>query len=261
MAFTRGSFINKVVRLCSIIFLGFILVSLLSSCATPAEKRLKRVEAVALLFRPLEANIQKTCKVQVELSGSTEEKYKKSFPEESDDISTAMTFSWSVYTQRCQLKGESEASSAWEKNHQVVVKAAFCTLLQGFAVESPFSGLSLLPADVASSGEWIQILSVQSRKPILELHEEKLSLKATSNSGQSYFADYELKQHFPRPLSVRLEAKDFQLSLSDFAFQTFNRGEVHSTFPRELEAFSIFTKDGQDLESKPYARVTVKECE
>lgn len=236
------------------------MVVVLTSCQTVSEKRMARVESVALKFRFQEGAVNKVCKVKVHLSAPTEEKYKLSFGGESG-FSEPLEFIWEVSGRRCQMRMAEASGDKWKKNHEVVVKAAFCTLVQGFVVESPFSGLSLLPADVQSDEEWTKILGVQSRKPVLEIHNQELKLKATSGQNRVFTANYDDGKSFPRIRDIKMEDKNFDLILSDFEFQDFSSGLASNTFIREIQSFSISTKDESGIEPSLYSIANVNDCE
>ncbi len=234
---------------------------ILLSCQS-AEKRAEReLEGKLISFAKLESRIEKRCLVETTLSAPTIAKYQQSYPDQAQAISTSKNFIWEIAGVRCEFRSVSDEENEWEKNHLKILKGAFCTLLMGFQIQSPMSGV-----------EWLKLEKTYQEgafvwsKPSPGLEQLKmtlspLSLWVLSEQGSEFEARYTEADSFPKIIEVKRQSSPSGLMVSGIKDQVFTEGRVEKVFPREIESLEISILDERFNEFQFYAQARILRCE
>lgn len=240
------------------IFFSFVF---LISCQSASKKAEIELEKTLIRFSALESRIEKTCLVETTLSGPMRARYQESYPDQSESISLSKNYLWEVSHRRCEFQSNSKDLPAWEENHLKILKGAFCTLLMGFQIQSPWEGVDWIQADrTYREGAWTW------KKPSPGIEELRwtfrpLKLRVTSEQGSEFTAEYLETSSFPRLLRMERRSSQSGLRLFPIEFQDFSNGDVSSVFPRELEKVDLSIQDASLTEFQYYGQARILRCE
>ena len=233
----------------------------LTSCQTASEKAQVNLDKTLIRFQALENRIEKSCLVATSLAAPTKARYQESYAKEGKEVRSEENFLWEISGSRCEVKPVTPSSAAWEENHHKIIKAAFCTLLMGFQMESPLKGVPWMDL----KKEWNEgVWSWMRPSPGIasaRLRLEPVELEVTSTQNTVFTARYVTEGAFPKLKSLKRESAGSGLELEALHFQDFSQGKVVSVFPRELEEFDLFIRDGAIQEFQLYGHVKIQRCE
>tara|TARA_Y100001935_G_scaffold253192_1_gene258750 strand:- start:2931 stop:3680 length:750 start_codon:yes stop_codon:yes gene_type:complete len=247
------------------VFFGFafVLFFLTLGCQSAEKKAEVELEKTLIRFSALESKIEKTCLVETKLSEPTQAKYESSFPEESETVRGSKNFIWKIRGNSCEVEPTGEIHQKWMGNHKKIIQSAFCTLLMGFQISSPFTGPNWLEAPreySKSEGNWTWKDPISGISQV-RLHLEPTVMSVSSEKGTQFVAQYGSQPGIPQLQSIYRESSGSGLMISALQFQNLKEGAVTSLFPREVEAFQILIKDSHFKEFQFYGQAQVLRCE
>lgn len=241
----------------------FVILISLMGCQSAEKKAEVELESTLSQFQSLESRLEKKCLVEVSLSSPTQAKYEQSYPEQATSISTSKTFIWTLSSpQTCDFKSVSDELTAWEENHLKILKGGFCTLLMGFQVMSPMSGVKWLELDrTYKDGVWTWIRPSQGVEDF-KVTLSPLKVQVTSERGVAFEGDYDQSRGpYPRLVQIQRQSPQSGLKISNIQFQSFAKGKVASISPRELDKMDLFILDERINEFQFYGTAKVLRCE
>lgn len=234
---------------------------LLCSCQTAQEKAQVQLEKTLIHFKSLESRLDKTCLVEVNLSGPTKAKYEQSYPEMASSISVSKNYLWDISGPSCRFKATDDEPSSWEENHLKILKGGFCTLLLGFQIQNPLFGVNWLEREKSfNEGVWHWSEPAKGVSH-LSLQMNPLKISVTSEKDTLFEGFYSQGKAFPKLDLIQRKSQSSGLKISAIKYQNFSLDSVKSVFPRELEKMDLFILDERLGEFQLYATAQILRCE
>lgn len=236
---------------------------LLVSCQTASEKAEVDLQKTLIHFSSLNSRVEKTCLIEVHLSAPTQAKYQQSYPDQFQEVSESQNLIWKISSRRCELQFTSDTDSGWKANHLQILNGAFCSLLMGFQVQSPFSGVEWLQLKKSFHEKNKTFLWTSPAPGIKEvqLGLDPVQLKVQSEKGTQFFGEYTLASSFPHLSFIQRESGSSGLRVNATQFQELSKGQIQTVFPRELEKIDLFIRDENFKEFQYYGQAKILRCE
>lgn len=233
------------------IFLALVLAGI-AGCQTVQEKNQALVRDRFDKLRSLSTWKPTWCRLETHLTQPALARYREMFRDETSKLGEeTWVYTWRARETSCEVKADRNTPLA--KAHRSFLETAFCTLLQTHFVNSPFDELKIMPEDIQSNEEKVQIKLGSNDGLGLFLDRKEVSVETRTKSRGTLRAFYSDREH--QWLPERIEQKTDKAILLLDAFE-------YSGTPvggrRMLKSFWISVGDARALQ---HTRVEVVNCQ
>ena len=234
-------------------FFLLLVLFCVAACQSTQEKNQTLVRDSFEKLKPLSTWKPTWCRVDTKLTQPALARYREMFVAETEKLQTeAWSYTWKARETSCEVTSLEDAPLS--RNHRGILETVFCTLLQTHYVNSPFDELKIMPEDISSHEDKVQIkMGVGGAEDLgLYLDPKAVSVETRTKSRGALNAVYAESEHQWLPERIEQKTATTVLLIDGFEYSAAPVGGR-----RLLKSFWISLGDSRAL---PHTQVFLSSC-